>query len=254
MTKRKALFAALSLVFGLAAVPGQAAEGVAIPDRSWSFDGIFGSYDRAALQRGFQVYREVCSGCHGLKRIAFRNLADLDYNAEEIKSVASAYEVGDGPNDEGEMFTRPGIPADRFPSPFPNDNAARASNGGALPPDLSLITKARMGGADYIHALLTGYVEPPGDFEVLEGLNYNAYFPGHQIAMAQPIYEDSVTYADGTPATVEQMSADVAHFLTWAADPHMEARKTMGLKVMIFLLIMTGIFYASKRKIWADLH
>lgn len=254
MTKRKVLLTALTVVFGLAAAPGQAAEGIAIPERSWSFDGAFGSYDRAAMQRGFQVYREVCAGCHGLKRVAFRNLSDLGYNVDEIKAVAAEYDIQDGPNDEGEMFTRSGIPADRFPSPFPNDNAARASNGGALPPDLSLITKARTGGGNYIFALMTGYVDPPGDFELLEGLNYNAYFPGHQIAMASPLFEDSVEYADETPATIDQMSSDVAHFLTWAADPHMEARKGMGLKVIIFLLIMTGLFYASKRKIWADLH
>ncbi|HMA15752.1 MAG: cytochrome c1, partial [Bacteroidota bacterium] len=168
--------------------------------------------------------------------------------------IAAEYTITDGPNDEGEMFERPGVASDYFPSPFPNDNAAAAANGGAVPPDLSLMAKARMDGPNYIHALLVGYVEPPADFELAEGTNYNAYFPGHQIAMAQPLYEDSVAYADGTPATVDQMATDVAHFLMWAAEPKLEARKQTGLKVLIFLVVFTGVLYAAKRKVWRDVH
>ncbi len=225
-----------------------------LPKQSWSFSGIFGTFDRAAQQRGLQVYREVCAGCHSLKLVAFRNLADLGYSEDEIKAIASEAIVIDGPDDDGEMFEREGRPADRFPAPFPNDKAAAASNGGAVPPDLSLMAKARPNGPDYLYALMTGYTDPPGDFELLEGLSYNAYFPGHQIAMAAPLSEDAVEYADGTPATVEQMSHDVVTFLMWAAEPMLEVRKQTGIKVMLFLLIFTGLLYAVKRKVWADLH
>lgn len=247
-------FAALAAIASLASADRvTAAEGGgALPKVEWSFDGPFGTYDRAAMQRGLQVYREVCSACHGLKYIAFRNLADLGYDEGEIKALAAEYTVVDGPNDEGEMFERPGRPSDYFPSPFPNEKAAAASNNGAAPPDLSLMAKARVGGPDYIHALLTGYDEPPADFP--EGANYNTYFPGHQIAMAPPLFEDGVEFADGTPATVEQQSKDVAHFLMWTAEPKMESRKGMGIKVLIFLVVFTGVLYAVKRKVWADVH
>lgn len=231
-----------------------AAEGVAIPSQDWSHSGVFGTYDRAAAQRGLQVYREGCAGCHSLDRIAFRNLADLGYSEDQIKAMAAEAIVVDGPDDDGEMFEREGRASDYFPAPFPNSKAAAAANGGAVPPDLSLMAKARFGGADYIYALLTGYVEPPADFEMLEGLNYNAYFPGHQIAMAAPLSEDAVEYADGTAATVEQMAHDIAVFLSWTAEPEMEERKQTGLKVILFLLVLTGLLYAVKRKIWADLH
>jgi ubiquinol-cytochrome c reductase cytochrome c1 subunit len=227
---------------------------VAPPDLEWSFEGPFGTYDRAAMQRGLQVYREVCSVCHGLDYVAFRNLADLGYDEEAIEAIAAEYLITDGPNDEGEMFEREGRPSDYFPAPFPNEKAAAFANGGAAPPDLSLIAKARAGGPDYLHALLTGYVEPPADFDLSPGTNYNLYFPGQQIAMAQPLYEDSVVYADGTPATVDQMSRDVTHFLMWAAEPNLEDRKGMGIKVLIFLVVFTGVLYAAKRKIWSDVH
>ncbi len=248
------------LIFGLAALAAiatassaarAAGEGPALPHVEWSFDGPFGTYDRRAMQRGLQVYREVCAGCHSLKYIAFRDLTDLGYNEDEIKAIAAEYTVTDGPNDEGEMFERPGRPSDYFPSPFPNEKAAAASNGGAAPPDLSLMAKARMGGPTYIHALLTGYEDPPADFP---GDNYNLYFPGNQIAMASPLFEDGVSYADGTPATVDQMAKDVSHFLMWTAEPKMEDRKGMGIKVLIFLVVFTGVLYAAKRKVWADLH
>jgi len=246
--------AGLGLTLALAAGAAQGAEGVALPAQKWSFDGIFGMFDRAAMQRGLQVYTEVCAGCHSLKRIAFRNLADLGYGEEEIKAIAAGFTVPDGPDDQGEMFEREGTQSDRFPKPFANDKAAAAAMGGAVPPDLSLMAKARFGGADYIHALLIGYEEPPAGFDLLEGLSYNAYFPGHQIAMAEPLTEGAVEFADGTEASVDQMARDLAHFLMWAAEPNLEERKRMGIKVILFLLVFTGLLYAAKRKVWSDLH
>ncbi len=236
-------------------VQTQAAEGKALPDYTWEFDGIFGKFDRAAMQRGYQVYREVCAGCHAMRLVAFRNLADLGYDADQIKAFAAEATVIDGPNDEGEMFERAGRPADRFPSPFPNDKAAAAANGGATPPDLSLMAKARPHGPSYVRALLSeGYEDPPAGFEILEGQNYNSYFPGNRIAMAAPLDDDAVEYQDGTPASRDQMSADVTHFLMWAAEPKLEQRKQMGIKVVLFLIVLSGILYAVKRKVWADLH
>ena len=251
---RKFLIGAGAALLGLHLGTAQAAEGVTLPERHWSFDGVLGHYDKAQLQRGLQVHREVCAGCHALKYIAFRNLADLGYNVEEIKALAAEYDITDGPNDEGEMFERTGRPSDYFPAPFPNKQAAAASNGGAVPPDLSLLAKARVGGPDYLHALLTGYVDAPADFDLLEGLSYNAVFPGHQIAMPPPLTEGGVEYADGTAATVEQMAEDISAFLMWTAEPKMEVRKSMGIKVILFLVFMTAVFYAVKRKIWADVH
>lgn len=220
----------------------------------WPFEGIFGTFDRESAQRGLQVYLEVCSGCHGLKQVAYRNLEDLGFTEEEVKVIASGFDVTDGPNDEGEMFTRAAIPSDRFASPFPNAAAAAFANNGAVPPDLSLQVKAHLGGADYIHALLTGYEEPPADVEVPPGSNYNPYFRGNFIAMAQPLWEDSVEYTDGTPATIEQQAWDVTNFLHWAAEPEMEERKSLGYKVMLFLIIFSALLYAAKRKMWSDVH
>ncbi len=240
------------LLLGAASV--QAAEGVKLPELDWSFDGPLGLFDDAQLQRGLQVYIEVCSGCHGLKYIAFRNLVDLQFDEDQIKAIASEATIVDGPDDEGEMYEREGRPSDYFPSPFPNAMAAAASNNGAVPPDLSLMAKARSGGPDYIYAILTGYEEPAGDLEVLEGLSYNAYFPGNQIAMAQPIDDDAVEYVDGTEASLDQMARDVAAFLMWTAEPKLENRKTAGIWVLMFFLFVTGVTYASKKKIWADLH
>ena len=251
---KKLSIGAAVLLFGLPAGAALAAEGKELPERDWSFSGIFGQFDRGAMQRGLQVYREVCAGCHSLRFIAFRNLGALGYGEDEIKAIAAEYSIEDGPNEEGEMFERPGRPPDRFPSPFPNDKAAAANNNGAVPPDLSLIVKARTGGADYVHGLLTGYAEPPEGLEILEGQNYNLYFPGNVTAMAPPLFEDAVEYGDGTPATVERMATDVATFLAWTAEPEMEERKSMGIGVMLFLLVFTGVLYAVKRKVWADLH
>ena len=239
---------------GAWAPPAEAATGVAPPHQSWSFDGVFGTFDRAALQRGYQVYSEVCSGCHSLKYVRFRNLADLGYTEDQIKAFAAEATVIDGPDDEGEMFERDGLSSDAFPPPFANEKAAAAANGGAVPPDLSLVTKSRKGGPDYIFALMTGYAEPPAGFDLLEGLNYNTYFPGQQTAMAPPLEDDAVEYAGGTEATNEQMAKDVATFLMWAAEPNLEPRKRMGIKVVLFLLVFTGMLYAAKRRVWADLH
>jgi cytochrome c1 len=224
------------------------------PETHWSFESIFGTYDRGAQQRGFLVYKNVCASCHGLRLVAYRNLMDIGIGEDEVKAIAAEYLVTDGPDGNGEMFDRPATPADRFVSPFPNDNAARASNNGALPPDLSLIAKARIGGPDYLHALLIGYEEAPPGVEVREGLYFNKYFPGHQIAMPPPLFEDAVEFSDGTPATVEQMAEDVTHFLAWAAEPNLEARHRTGVKVILFLLALTALAYAVKRKVWADVH
>jgi ubiquinol-cytochrome c reductase cytochrome c1 subunit len=251
------LFLTTAAVLLLAAGAARAAEGeVDLPKEHWSWGGLFGTYDRAALQRGFQVYKDVCSACHSMNLVAYRNLEGIGLNEDQIKDVAASVQITDGPNDEGEMFERPGMPSDHFRPPFPNDQAARAANNGALPPDLSLITKARLGGADYVHALLTGYVEPPADFKVNEGMNYNKYFVAgaHQIAMPPPLSDGAVTYADGTEATVDQMSRDVATFLTWAAEPELEVRKRMGVKTILFLVVLAGMLYATKRKIWSKVH
>lgn len=224
------------------------------PSQDWSWQGVFGTFDQAAQQRGLQVYVEVCAACHSLNFVAYRNLVSLGYNEEEIKAFAEEFEVEDGPNEEGDMYMRSARPYDQFARPFPNDQAARASNNGALPPDLSLIAEARQGGADYLYALLTGYAEPPEDFDLLEGMSFNTYFPGQQIAMHQPLYEDGVEYEDGTVASVEQMAKDVTTFLTWTAEPYLEQRKSLGLKVLLFLFVFTAMLIAVKRKVWADVN
>jgi ubiquinol-cytochrome c reductase cytochrome c1 subunit len=226
------------------------------PAGGWHHKGVFGTYDRGALQRGMAVYKQVCSACHSLNLVAYRNLADLGYNEAEIKSIAGEKTVTDGPDDEGKMFERPARPSDRFAPPFANDNAARFANNGALPPDLSLITKARHDGENYVYSILMGYGQtPPAELKMLPGMNFNPYFPGHQIGMPEPLASDDlVAYSDGTKATKEQMAKDVVTFLAWAAEPHMEQRKRIGIRVMLFLLVLTGVFYAAKRQLWRDLH
>lgn len=219
----------------------------------WKFNGPLGSFDRQAAQRGFKIYKEVCSACHSIKRIAFRNLKDLGFSEAEIASLAGSYLVKDGPNDEGEFFERSGRLYDTIPSPFANDNAARASNNGALPPDLSLIAKAREYGPDYIYSLLTGYETPPPGFVVGENMHYNPYFAGggDQLAMPPPLLKDGqVEYTDGVIPTVDQMAKDVVNFLEWTAEPEMEARKSLGLKVLIFVSFFTLIFYLAYKRIW----
>lgn len=220
----------------------------------WNFDGFFGSIDRQSAQRGFQVYKEVCSSCHGLKLVAYRNLEEIGFSSDEVKQIAAEYEVTDGPDDDGEMFDRPALPQDRFVGPFANEKAARASNGGALPPDLSLIVKARLDGANYIYSLITGYEEAPEHFEMAEGKYYNPYFEGRQISMPAPIGDDEqVEYEDGTYPSKEQMAIDVVNFLQWAAEPETEARKKMGVRTMLFLLILFAILIAAKKAVWRDI-
>lgn len=220
----------------------------------WSFEGVFGKFDRNSIQRGLKVYKEVCSVCHSLNKVAFRNLADIGFSEEEIKSLAASYSIHDGPNDEGEMFERPGRPSDHFPPPYANEQAARASsNNNALPPDQSLIVKARHGGADYIYSLLTGYSTPPADFTLGENMHYNPYYSGggKQFSMIPPLISDGqVVFDDGTPATIDQMAKDITNFLQWAAEPEMEERKALGIKTMIFTLIFTIFFYFAKKHIW----
>ncbi|MFD1199367.1 cytochrome c1 [Brucella gallinifaecis] len=239
----------------------------------WSFSGPFGTYDKGQLQRGLKVYKEVCSACHSLDLVAFRNLEALGYSPDQVKAFAAEYEVEDGPNADGEMFTRKAIATDHFPAPFPNAAAAAAANNGAAPPDFSLIAKARAvergfptfifdiftqyaeAGPDYIHALLTGYDEqPPAGVTVAEGTYYNPYFiAGKSLAMAKPLSDDQVTYDDGSPQTVDQYARDVSAFLMWSAEPHLEERKKIGFRVMIFLILFAGLVYIAKRSIWSNI-
>ena len=234
----------------LALSAGQAIE---YPDKNWSFSSIFGTFDKASAQRGFQVYKEVCAGCHGMRLISYRNLAALGYNQDELKAIASQFEITDGPNDDGEFFTRPGRPSDKFASPYPNKKAAIAANGGAYPPDLSLIIKARPNGANYLHALLSGYVEPPKNMKVPEGMYYNKFYSGNLIAMPQPLYEDGIEYLDGTKASPDQMAIDVTTFLAWASEPELEERKQLGITVILFLIVFSILSYFSMRQIWAPI-
>lgn len=250
----KTTIAALALATVALTSASVLAAGVKPPEQDWSFSGLFGTFDRAEAQRGFQVYQEVCASCHAMNLLSYRHLSGIGFNEDEIKAIAASVEVTDGPDDEGEMFERAGIPADRFVSPFPNDKAAAASNGGKTPPDLSLMTKARFNGPDYVYALLTGYADAPADTEVPEGGNYNTWFPGHIIAMAPPLDDEAVEYTDGTKPTLAQHARDVTTFLSWAAEPEMEERKSMGIKVLLFLLVLTGMMYAVKREVWKDQH
>ncbi len=231
----------------------QAAEAIDLPAHEWSFNGVFGSFDKQQLQRGLQVYREVCSACHSLKYVAFRNLEALGYSEAQVKALASEYQIEDGPDEFGDMFMRPAKASDYFPAPFPNDSVARMANGGALPPDLSLMTKARANGPDYVYNLMLGYDDPPADVELMAGMSYNKYFPGHQIGMGIQIMDDRVAYADETPATAQQISEDVTAFLHWAAEPNLEARHSMGIKVMLYTLLFTVLAYLLKVRIWSRL-
>lgn len=224
------------------------------PAQKWSFNGPFGTFDRAAAQRGFQVYQEVCAACHAMKLMHYRDLGGIGLNADQIKAIAAGVQVPGGLDDNGEAFERAGLPSDVFRSPFPNDKAAAAANGGAIPPDQSVLVNARDGGADYIYAILTGYGDPPQGMQVAQGLYYDKYFPGGQIHMPQPLHDDQVTYADGTKATIAQMSHDVTTFLEYASNPEMEQRKQMGVRIVLFLALMSGLTYAVKRKVWAKVH
>ena len=219
----------------------------------WSFKGIFGTFDRASLQRGYQVYQEVCAGCHSVQHLSYRNLSEEggpEFSLEEVKAIAAQFEITDGPNEDGEMFIRPGRLSDKFISPFPNVKAA-AANGGAYPPDMSVLAKARKGGADYIYSLLMGYEEAPAGYQLDDGVYYNKYMSGLKIKMAEPISDGAVDYADGTEATKAQIAKDVTTFLVWAADPHLEARHKMGFKVFFYLIVLLTLVYLSKQKVWS---
>ena len=221
-----------------------------MPRHEWSFNGITGTFDQSAIQRGYKVYREVCEGCHSIKLLYYRDLIDIGFSEAEVKAIASEYTVLDGPNDDGEMFERSARPSDRFVPSYSNENEARISNNGAYPPDLSVITKAKKYGEDYIYNLLMGYVEPPADFEVGDGMYYNKWMNGNQIAMPQPIYDGSVDYDDGTDNNAEQLTRDVVTFLKWSAEPELEIRKNLGIKVMLFFLVLGTIVYFVKNRMW----
>ena len=228
------------------------AEKVKLVEQKWPFDGFFGRFDQSSLQRGFQVYREVCAGCHGIRLVSYRDLSSIGYSNDDIKSIASEYEIKDGPDDEGEMYMRFAKPSDKFIGPYLNKNEARAANNGSYPPDLSLIVKARAGGADYLYNLLNGYKEMPENFNLNDGMYYNTIYPGKQIAMPQPIYDESVEYEDNTPASQDQIIRDVTSFLAWTAEPELDERKSIGIRVLLFLFLLTLMLYAVKRKIWRD--
>lgn len=251
-----------------------------IPRQEWTFSGFFGKYDQAQLQRGFKVYKQVCASCHAMKFMSYRNLAEPggpEFSEEQVKAIAAEYQVQDGPNEDGEFFQRTARPSDRFISPFANEQEARLANNGAYPPDMSVIAKARNAahntpwylepakwvkdvatgyqeaGPDYLYALLTGYKEePPAGVELGEGMYYNKYYPGNQIAMAQPIYDDIIEYTDGSPQTVSQYSKDVTAFLMWTAAPKLEERKEMGFRVILYLIVLSVLLYLAKNKIWAN--
>ena len=220
----------------------------------WSFKGIFGTFDRASLQRGYQVYQEVCAGCHSVQHLSYRNLSEKggpEFSVEEAKAIASQFELEDGPNSDGEMFMRPARLSDKFVNPYPNVEASTAANGGAYPPDMSVLAKARAGGADYIYSLLLGYEEAPEGFELDDGVYYNKYMPGNKIKMSEPISDGIVEYADGTEASKEQISKDVTTFLVWASEPHLESQHRMGFKTILYLIILISLVYMSKQKVWS---
>ena len=220
----------------------------------WSFKRFTGKFDRASLQRGYQVYTEVCASCHSMKLLSYRNLAEEggpEFSEDQVKAIASNFEVTDGPNNDGEMFTRPAKLSDKFVKPYQNIEEAKASNGGAYPPDMSVLVKARSRGADYIYSLLLGYDEPPSNIQLDDGVYYNTYMPGNKIMMPNPLSEDLIEYSDGTKATNEQMAKDIVTFLAWAAEPHLEARHRIGFKAILYLIILTILAYFSMKKIWS---
>ena len=221
---------------------------------NWSFKELTGKFDRASLQRGFQVYKEVCASCHSMQYLSYRNLGEPggpEFTQDEVKAIAASVEIEDGPDSQGEMFTRPGKPSDRFKSPYPNVEASTAANGGAYPPDMSVLVKARPGGADYMYSVLMGYEEPPAGMKLDDGVYYNKYMIGQKIKMASPLSDGIVEYSDGTEATMDQMAKDVTTFLAWAAEPELEERHRVGFKVIIYLILLTILVYLSMKKIWS---
>jgi len=245
---------ALIILFSGISLGTQAAEKVEYLKTDWSFKGLFGKFDRAALQRGYQVYTEVCSSCHSMKYLSYRNLSEKggpEFSIEQAKAIAASFEVKDGPNSDGDMFTRPGRLSDKFVMPYDNVQAAQAANGGAYPPDMSVLVKARGGGVDYIYSLLQGYEDPPAGVTLDDGVYYNKYMYGNKIKMANQLSDGLVEYSDGTTASVEQMSKDVTTFLMWSAEPHLESRHQMGFKAIVYLIILTILVYFSMKKIWS---
>jgi ubiquinol-cytochrome c reductase cytochrome c1 subunit len=240
--------------FILATAHSLSAEKVDYLKTDWSFKGLFGKFDRGSLQRGYQVYTEVCAACHSMKYLSYRNLAEKggpEFPIIQAKAIAASFEVVDGPNADGEMFTRPAKLSDKFVMPYENEKAAQAANGGAYPPDMSVLVKARGGGVDYIYSLLQGYEDAPSGVTLDEGVHYNKYMYGNKIKMSAPLSDGIIEYGDGTVASVEQMSKDVTTFLMWAAEPHLEARHRMGFKAIIYLIILTVLVYFSMKKIWS---
>tara|TARA_B100000579_G_scaffold38061_1_gene26603 strand:+ start:4930 stop:5712 length:783 start_codon:yes stop_codon:yes gene_type:complete len=220
----------------------------------WSFKGFFGKFDRSSLQRGYQVYTEVCAACHSLNYLSYRNLSEKggpEFSEEQVKIIASQFILLDGPNSEGEMFERAARPSDKFVSPYPNKQAATVANGGAYPPDMSVLVKARKGGADYIYSVLMGYDEAPPGYDLDDGVYYNTYMSGNKIKMSNPLMDDLVEYSDGTSATQDQMARDVVTFLAWAAEPHLEERHKMGFRAIVYLIIITILVYFSMKKLWS---
>jgi len=242
------------VIFSFSMVASQTEEKIELIKIDWSFKGITGKFDRASLQRGYQVYTEVCASCHSMNLLSYRNLGEEggpEFSVDQVKAIAANFEVTDGPNNDGEMFTRPGRPSDKFVSPYPNVQAAMAANGGAYPPDMSVLVKARKGGANYIYSVLMGYEDPPQDFQLSDGVYYNKYMDGNKIKMSKPIADDIVSYADGTKATESQIAKDVTTFLAWSSEPHLEKRHKMGMKVVIYLIILTLLVYLSMKRLWS---
>ena len=220
----------------------------------WTFKGLFGKYDRGSLQRGYQVYTEVCAACHSMQYLSYRNLSEPggpEFTEEEAKVIAASFEVLDGPNSDGEMFTRPAKLSDKFVMPYENIQASKAANGGAYPPDMSVLAKARKGGADFIYSLLLGYDDPPADMKLDDGVYYNKYMYGNKIKMSAPLSDGLVEYSDGTNATKEQMAKDITTFLMWSAEPHLETRHKTGFRVIVYLIILTILVYLTMKKIWS---
>ena len=220
----------------------------------WTFKGPFGKFDRASLQRGYQVYQEVCASCHSLKYMSYRNLSEQggpEFSIQEAKAIAANFEIPDGPNTDGEMFTRPGRLSDKFAMPYANEQEAKSANGGAYPPDMSVLVKARKGGVDYIYSVLLGYEEPPQDIKLDDGVYYNKYMYGNKIKMPAPLSDGLVEYVDGTNPTEQQMAKDVVSFLMWTAEPHLEQRHKIGFRAIIYLIILSILVYFSMKKIWS---
>ena len=244
----------LSFLLLISLKPLQSAEMVDPIKVDWSFKGLTGTFDRASLQRGFQVYKEVCASCHSMQYLSYRNLGEPggpEFSEQEVKAIAASFEIEDGPDSQGEMFTRPGKPSDKFKSPYPNVQAATAANGGAYPPDMSVLVKARKGGANYIYSVLVGYEDPPQGVTLDDGVYYNKYMAGNKIKMPNNLMDGLVEYADGTESTVDQMAKDVTTFLAWAAEPELEERHKTGVKVIIYLVLLTTLVYLSMKKIWS---